>query len=141
MPAFAPITVILSSGCFRPDHDMSQQQQKKHRFLSAISSPFRALRRRPPLPNNGPQVVNGISNNTTRGSLANSRILPRIEDSQTETNRRRTRNELTKYGSSIDLRCLLTCNRLFCRPIAMFSDIEELHIGVGNFTQNINNRK
>ena len=28
-----------------------------------------------------------------------------------------------------------------CSTIAVFSEIEQLHIGVGNFTQNINNRK
>ena len=81
-------------------YDMSDQRQKKQRFLSVLSSPFRALRSRPPSPNNAVQAGVSASSTSMQSSatpecLTGSRTLPRIDDSETvneSTNQRPDQN-------------------------------------------------
>ena len=74
----------------QPDHNMSEQRQKKLPFFSPLSSRFRDLRSRPPLPNNEIQAELQCTASSLPGastppkSLAgSSTILHRINDSQT----------------------------------------------------------
>ena len=71
----------------QPNHNMSDQLQKKPSFLSVLSSPFRASRKRSPSPNNAAQPVAIPSRSAGMSSGAplspepiagSSRLLPLI---------------------------------------------------------------
>jgi len=86
--------IIISSGHVEvgnvnpgPNHDMSDERQNRRRFLSVLSSPFRALRSRTPSPNNAVQAGASASSasmqsRSTPESRASS-TLPRVDHSQT----------------------------------------------------------
>lgn len=129
---------------------MSNHKQKKSSVFTGLGSELRELRTRLPSPNNGvgtmPPSRANMSSGPPTPPESFSTNLPRIDDCQNvnesanqQSNQNAQRCLSSMSTSSGDLRFVL----VFSRSIAMFSDIGQLRISGGTFTQyiNLNNRK
>ena len=139
---------VTQDSSLRSSHNMSDQRQKEHRFVSVPSSLSRASRSRPPLPNEIQAELQCSSSSPPGASaspeslVGSSTILLRIDDSQTVNESANQQNlpnlrrrSLSMLTSSSGLRSNNNTS------IAMLSEIGRVDISGGNFSQNINIRK